>query len=385
MPTGVATVYDSTRDSSLPTRVAKRDSANPTVNLGPLTSTFTPPLSCSSLTLSSSFTLRNHMDRIVFNYGRRCLGVLEATPKIDEPCYPPRYGAAFERLQRLTRNNVYPVFSPASICPSGYTSACGFKSSNATIAIASAEHVINEFEMMMNTLVEETQTAIACCPSSYGCYALGPYMCISRPSSGESLTGDWANNCKYHSTPSISSIAASTSTTMYVEAPAVVLVRDLPNSGPKTGTPSAADPTTTTGSDAASGPRSGLSTGVKAAIGVCVPLFVICAGLLVFAFMRRRSRRASEDSVETNTAAPTAEFSPPSEKIEMDGSEPRHSTVMKSPSGVVSMLSDRSATASPGAATHMSTELYGSMPTPRLHEDIMELPAENELHAIRKP
>lgn len=158
-------VHDSTGDDdSLPTRVAKRDSANPTVNLGPLTSTFTPPLSCSSLTLSSSFTLRNHMDRIVFNYGRRCLGVVEATPKVDEPCYPPRYGAAFERLQRLTRNNVYPVFSPASICPSGYTSACGFTSSNATIAIASAENVVNEFEMMMNTLLEETQTAIACCP-----------------------------------------------------------------------------------------------------------------------------------------------------------------------------------------------------------------------------
>ncbi|KAM3441679.1 hypothetical protein MY4824_001457 [Beauveria thailandica] len=380
---GMATVHDSTGDSSLPTRVAKRDSANPTVNLGPLTSTFTPPLSCSSLTLSSSFTLRNHMDRIIFNYGRRCLGVVEATPKVDEPCYPPRYGAAFERLRRLTKNNVYPVFSPASICPSGYTSACGFKSSNATIAIATAEHVINEFEMMMNTLLEETQTAIACCPSAYGCYAIGPYKCIYRPSSGESLTGDWANDCKYHSTPSISSIAASTSTTMYVEAPAVVLVRDLPNAGPKTGTPSAADPTTTAGSDAGSGPKSGLSTGAKAAIGVCVPLFAICAGLLVFVFMRRRSRRALEDSVETNTAAPTTEFSP-SKNIEMDGSEPRNSIVMKSPSGVVSMLSDRSATASPGAATHVSTELYGSMPAPRLHEDIMELPAENELPANSK-
>ncbi|KAM3459560.1 hypothetical protein NHJ6243_006762 [Beauveria neobassiana] len=359
MQTGMATiVHDSTGDDdSLPTRVAKRDSANPTVNLGPLTSTFTPPLSCRSLTLSSSFTLRNHMDRIVFNYGRRCLGVVEATPKVDEPCYPPRYGAAFERLQRLTRNNVYPVFSPASICPSGYTSACGFTSSNATIAIASAENVVNEFEMMMNTLLEETQTAIACCP-------------------------------RYHSTPSISSIAASTSTTMYVEAPAVVLVRDLPNAGSKTGgTPSAADPTTTTGSGAGSGSQSGLSTGVKAAIGVCVPLFAISAGLLVFAFMRRRSRRrATQDSVETkNTAAPTADFPPTFEKIEMDGSEPRQSTVLKSPSGVVSLLSDRSATTSPGAGTQMSTELYGSMPAPRLHEDIMELPAENELKGVGKP
>ncbi|PMB63594.1 hypothetical protein BM221_010575 [Beauveria bassiana] len=365
-------MHDSTGDDSLPTRVAQRDSANPTVNLGPLTSTFTPPLSCRSLTLSSSFTLRNHMDRIVFNYGRRCLGVLEATPKVDEPCYPPRYGAAFERLQRLTRNNVYPVFSPASICPSGYTSACGFTSSNATIAIASAENVINEFEQMMNTLLEETQTAIACCP---------------RPSAGESLTGDWANNCRYHSTPSISSIAASTSTTMYVEAPAVVLVRDLPNAGSKTGgTPSAADPTTTTGSGAGSGSQSSLSTGVKAAIGVCVPLFAISAGLLVFAFMRRRSRRrATQDSVETNnTAAPTADF-PTFAKIEMDGSEPRQPTVLKSPSGVVSLLSDRSATTSPGAGTQMSTELYGSMPAPRLHEDIMELPAENELKGVGKP
>ncbi|KAM3509232.1 hypothetical protein MY11210_006415 [Beauveria gryllotalpidicola] len=384
--TGMATVSDSAGESSSPTRVAKRDSANPTVNLGPLTSTFTPPLSCGSLTLSTSFTYANHMDRIYFNYGRRCLGVMEATPKIDEPCYPPRYGAAFERLQKVTRNNVYPVFSPASICPSGYTSACGFTSSNATIAIASAEHVVNYFEMMMNTLLAETQTAIACCPSGYACYVLSPYHCVYRPSSGESLTGDWANNCKYHTTPSISSIAASTSTSMHAEAPAVMLVRDLPNSGPKTGTPSAApaDPTTTKGSDAESTPKGGLSTGVKAAIGVCVPLFAICAGLLVFAFMRRRSRRASEDSVETNTAAPTAEF-PTSEKAEMDGSEPRQSTPMKSPSGVVSMLSDRSATASPGAGTNMSTELYGSVPAPRLHEDIMELPAETELHGVSKP
>lgn len=75
------------------------------------------------------------------------------------------------------------------------------------------------------------------------------------------------------------------------------------------------------------------------------------------------------------------------DKAEMDGSDPRQSTVMESPyERGVSVLSDRSVTPSQSviSASRIS-ELYGSMPLPRLHEDVMELPADTTKPVARKP
>lgn len=179
---------------------------------------------------------------------------------------------------------------------------------------------------------------------------------------------------------------------MYAAAPCIVLVQNKPQFVSATAT--ASSTTTSSTTNAASSPNSpaetaapsggGPSTGVKAAIGVCVPVFAVLAGLALFVFLRRRSRRRAGNSAEAAAAAPSDGL--PFDKAEMDGSDPRQSTITGSPSErVVSVLSDSSVTPSQSASGHRTSELPGSVPLSRLHEDIMELPAETPQSVARKP
>lgn len=132
----------------LPTRLAQRDVSYPTVNLGPMTSVFTPPAGCESLTLSYSGNL------LVFDYGRTCEGT--ASRQLKTSCYPPRYAGAWNA-------QLYPVFSPASICPAGYVSACEYAGATPTTSslILQSE---NDFAAVMTQILAPTEKAIACCP-----------------------------------------------------------------------------------------------------------------------------------------------------------------------------------------------------------------------------
>lgn len=120
----------------------------------------------------------------------------------------------------------------------------------------------------------------------------------------------------------------------------------------------------------------GLSAGAKAAIGACIPLIAIFAGLALFAFLRRRSRR-NATGAQDRTGAPTAKKPSPYDGAEMD----RFKTTM---SGTL-MPPDRSVNVSPGASVGGASELHGSTVSPRLHEHIMELPADFSAHGPARP
>lgn len=142
------TVTSDGGQAALPTRLAQRDVSHPTVNLGPMTSVFTPPAGCEYFTLSYSGPL------LVFDYGRTCDGT--ASRQLRASCYPPRYAAAWNA-------ELYPVFSPASICPAGYVSACEF--AGATPITSSFTHQSkNDFEAVMSQILAPTEKAVACCP-----------------------------------------------------------------------------------------------------------------------------------------------------------------------------------------------------------------------------
>lgn len=227
--------------------------------------------------------------------------------------------------------------------------------------------------------------------SDYICFASRAYHCVSEVSSGSVLSGDANSFCgKYHTT-SVNKYKAASSTNMYADAPCIVLVDDvsrLESTNTTTSSPlstafttSIATKSNTTGADSGGDASRGLSTGAKAAIGVSIPLVAILVAVALLVFFRRRSRRATQTSVD---GAAEHEGPDTAYKVEMDGSEPRQSTILGSPAPRgVSTLSDDSTIYGQGAGNKRASELYGSLATPRLHEDIMELPVETDTHITR--
>lgn len=138
----------------------------PTVNLGPLTTTFTPPNSCSSLTLAYVGHIRGQTDVFQFDYGRTCN--FDNRREIDTACLPARYGVAYRNLEEAAEPNdaVLPVFSPATICPAGYTSACSFNGQTTTgTAPPSDETPVtgDMFGFTMSRILGSEQAAVGCC------------------------------------------------------------------------------------------------------------------------------------------------------------------------------------------------------------------------------
>ena len=121
---------------------------------------------------------------------------------------------------------------------------------------------------------------------------------------------------------------------------------------------------------------SGLSTGAKAAIGACIPLVAIFAGLALFAFLRRRSRRNTTGAAGADSAPTTKEFSA-YHRAKIERSNAAMSGSLMPP--------DRSVNVSPGASLDGASELHGLTVSPRLHEHILELPADLNAHGAPRP
>lgn len=152
----------------------------PTANLGPLPTTFTQPSNCASLTLGYSGEI-NGTSILQFAYGDEC-NTDDVGRRAIPSCLPGRYGVAYNQLNPLVEgsSNIYPVFSPASICPPSYISACGFTgatpssspvlgsdlplTSGASAALAGKVNASNEFTSVMSHILATDQTAIGCCP-----------------------------------------------------------------------------------------------------------------------------------------------------------------------------------------------------------------------------
>lgn len=112
----VPTITDTTTSTDLPAL---------TVNLGLLPTTFTPPQDCTSLTLGNiAYKAQSSAVSTLVEWERgfQCTSTVLAA---RSSCYPVRWAPALNNVQSsLGPNAVYPVYSPASICPSGYVTGC---------------------------------------------------------------------------------------------------------------------------------------------------------------------------------------------------------------------------------------------------------------------
>ncbi|KAI7775583.1 hypothetical protein LA080_006546 [Diaporthe eres] len=123
----------------------------PRTILGPLTTTFTPPISCGYINAPRTFP----NGRIGWR-GQSCErqsvnGMIDATQR-----WPPTTaGAAYPS----TPFSGWGFYSPGLACPHGYTSACtATANGNAQLPV--------QFMML------DGETAVGCCPSGYTCFKL---------------------------------------------------------------------------------------------------------------------------------------------------------------------------------------------------------------------
>ena len=140
--------------------------------IGPLTTTFTRPLNCSSLGGLVSYDTGDGIESSLSNFqAQRCTwvsshGITDSYNYDDVACWPPGTGSAptfsFNAADETPKTalNGWGIYSPGLVCPHGYTTACWAESSNhgsrSTVLPGST------FQFQFSLLPEET--AVGCCP-----------------------------------------------------------------------------------------------------------------------------------------------------------------------------------------------------------------------------
>ncbi|KAF2164814.1 hypothetical protein M409DRAFT_56188 [Zasmidium cellare ATCC 36951] len=256
--------------------------------LGPLTTTWTPPAACNVAIVECRSSCAKGFQ------GQQCVSGLPGAGCSDATtCWPT-----------VTVKSVsFPLggfgfYSPGTICPSGYSSACSATSGGTS-------QWSQQFTMRAN------ETAVGCCPSGFGCaWVKGYQSCYSYASSGASValgTCDrgTTQQFSYMTLPNGGTTVVQESTTnvvngmetFTVQAPLVEIRwrhRDLPATATSSEAPSntaSIAPTSTPDSS------SGLSTGATVAIAVVIPVVVIAA--FAAAFFVRRNRKKKKSPVQT--------------------------------------------------------------------------------------
>ena len=124
-----------------------------TAVLGPLTTTFTPPSSCSDLyrALYGRSALASLNTNFIAFQAVTCIGITAGDPygsMVDDwPCWP----TVTSMPSSGHNDDGWGLYSPGLICPAGYTTAC---SSLATTTEA--------FQFQFSLLANES--AVGCCP-----------------------------------------------------------------------------------------------------------------------------------------------------------------------------------------------------------------------------
>ena len=124
------------------------------VELGPLTTTFTPPASCAPMMSHFFGSASNN----AMTLAQTCSDE-NGSPNIDNPsCWP----IASQSPSNPVPLFGYGVYSPGYVCPSGYTTAC-FQSggANATQASGSIAHAAR---FMFQYPPKNGEFAVGCCP-----------------------------------------------------------------------------------------------------------------------------------------------------------------------------------------------------------------------------
>lgn len=132
-----------------------------TTNLGPLTTTFTAPSECAHLVIDT------RSSGGVYGYlGQSCnpIGIDGETLifRVSESCFPGDYGSY---INSGDGDHLYtvPVYSPGSVCPSGFEEACTIERHEGEPAPETSDFMtLADWEVW--NILKYDQTAIGCCP-----------------------------------------------------------------------------------------------------------------------------------------------------------------------------------------------------------------------------
>ena len=264
------------------------------VPLGKLPTDFTRPTSCNTPWIDSYF----------IDYAVSCTTTSGKEPHVedDTACYPSGNVGGFPLDVSF--------FSPASVCPQGFTSACNvtktvFDPGVQSITFGAA--VTEELRFVL----EDGETAIACCPIGYECDSRSAQSCSSIISPGQTVSGlTYGRSCS--SEPTTTVIPASSDIFFTTEAASqfnVWLVHDPGKDRAGASSPSSG----------------GLSTGAKIGLGVGIPLGLIALAVIIFIYCHRRRKLETERQrqKQRQTQKPDDEpaLPPHLEKPELQGSE----------------------------------------------------------------
>ncbi|KAA8652870.1 hypothetical protein EYZ11_003155 [Aspergillus tanneri] len=265
-------------------------------NLGPLTTTFTYPSSCSVAIEACPWCSEGWQAQTCSNNAFNYQGVQD---NID--CWPPRANPSISTGVAL---NGWGFYSPGVHCPAGMVSAC-----SATGGVEGGF----QFQFSLN----EGETAIGCCPKGYTCdYTPGPYQaqtCHSVYFSGSfpavQCSAGSSNGFSYQRVPatvtatttasSSAMLATYTVSSYIIKAPLIQInhmATDLPTRTSSSNSSQAVTSASTSSSAATTeisvaNPASSLSVGAKVGIGVGAGVAGLALiALLAWLWVLRRRR-----------------------------------------------------------------------------------------------
>ncbi|KAJ5280364.1 hypothetical protein N7478_005736 [Penicillium angulare] len=242
----------------------------PPTEYGALTTQFMPAANCSARWVNYEET------NALLQWGVKCTPMgtgksASCKTTMDPVCFP-------EAMQTSRANH---VFSPGVSCPKGWTSVhtstykergeIGLDGVTATLGVG--------------------QVATVCCPINYGFASHGCNMNTTTVMPREQIittgstcavttAGAFSNGISTNATGATGGIAK----TATFSATPIILVAELNKTSESSGS-------------------SGLSSGVKIAIGVCVPVGILIIAAAVFIWWHRRNkRRRAEKSSDPSTA-----------------------------------------------------------------------------------
>lgn len=281
-------------------------------NLGPLTTIFTPPSTCSVLGINS-------IPPTIAWQAQQCLTsttvpgrTIDFTDKSGDPTSVAvsaavssiiySQGVADDQTCRPSGTHSGPLpqgswglFSPGTVCPSGYYHACtGELDSNGSPVPITGTGTSFPFQYPLTA----GETAVGCCPSSYVC-AYNPQTCVSTMSTGTLLATacyDYTSTTTYILPVPISTGSRTVSEVMAF-APLVQIVWQSTDVHSVVTVTSSSDDN-----------EKGLDTGDQAAIGVGVVALVLLTAAVVLGVLLLRRRRKTKgcDSYQPNNSVAPA-------------------------------------------------------------------------------
>ncbi|KAI1102637.1 hypothetical protein F4804DRAFT_334129 [Jackrogersella minutella] len=303
--------------------MSSSDLTGSSVLLGPLTTTWTPPPACMTVEAGCSNC----------NYGWLAQSCSGDAVRDASTCWPPRTSNAPTPTQPF---GAFGVYSPGTVCPYGYSTACSYNGAMAT----------HGFDFFFQPEVSET--AIGCCPTGYACIKNNfGQTCITVMTSTIVPTA----TCESWTSAQFQDLAIpytiigddglETISDFTAYAPLFQLnhqVSDLLTTTETTVTssddnvrtsPVSISSTSALQTSPTEPPREqGLSTGARVGIGCGVPLGIIILGAIAFCLFRSQRRRTVAftpvGQLTEKEAEPAAELEAPRDVAELETISPRY-------------------------------------------------------------